>query len=54
MGLPTIKEHQRNTNFKTWGSTLTDTTRVAAFWGQLESQIDESSAPEVTKFSYLK
>ena len=25
-----------------------------SFWGQFESEIDESSAPEVTKFSYLK
>ena len=24
------------------------------FWGQFKSVIDESSAPEVTKFSYLK
>ena len=24
------------------------------FWGQFKSEIDESSAPEVTKFSYLK
>jgi len=24
------------------------------FWGQFETQIDKSSAPEVTKFSYLK
>ena len=24
------------------------------FWGQSETQIDKSSAPEVTKFSYLK
>lgn len=24
------------------------------FWGQFETQIDNSSAPEVTKFSYLK
>ena len=27
---------------------------MAAFWGRFESQIDESGAPEVTKFSYLK
>ena len=24
------------------------------FWGQFEAQIDKSSAPDVTKFSYLK
>ena len=24
------------------------------FWGQFETQIEKSSAPEVTKFSYLK
>ena len=24
------------------------------FWGQFETQIDKSSAPKVTKFSYLK
>ena len=24
------------------------------FWGQFETQIDKSSAPELTKFSYLK
>ena len=24
------------------------------FWGQFETQIDKSSSPEVTKFSYLK
>ena len=24
------------------------------FWGQSETQIDKSSVPEVTKFSYLK
>ena len=24
------------------------------FWGQFETQIDKSSTPEVTQFSYLK